>query len=55
MNEEQIKELIANEVKKKLKEEKEQLAQMVENRFLYTGEFAGARKLIDVVNEWARR
>lgn len=55
MNKEQIKELIANEVKKKLKEEKEQLALMVESRFLYTGEFAGARKLIDVVNDWARR
>lgn len=53
MNEEQIKELIANEVKQKLKEEKEKFARMVKNKFLYTGEFAGARKLIDVVNEWA--
>ena len=55
MNEEEIKKLISSEVKKKMKEEKEQLAKMVENKFLYTGEFAGSRKLIDVVNEWSRR
>lgn len=55
MNEEDIKELIAKEVNKKLKEEKKRFAKMVETRFLYTGEFAGARRLIDVVNDWANK
>ncbi len=55
MDEEQIKKLISSEVDKKLKAEKQLLATMIENNFLYTGEFAKASLLIDVINQWSRR
>jgi len=53
LTEEQIKELIASEVRKQLAEEKKQLAKMVRDKFLYTGQYAGAAKLMDVIDKWA--
>ena len=55
MTEDQIKELIANEVSRKLAEERKELAKLIERKFLYTGEFVGARRLIDAINEWGGR
>ena len=52
MNEE-LQNLIKTEVEKQIKKEKLALAKLIEQNFLYTGEFAGARKLIDTIDRWA--
>lgn len=55
MNEEEIKSLIESEVNKKVLIAKQQLSNIIDKRFLYTGEYAGARKLIDAVREWVNK
>ena len=54
MTQEEIKELVANEVKKQVNAEKVKLANEIESKFLYTGEFAKAYYLIQVFREWVR-
>lgn len=50
---EEVKELIKNEIARHVKEEKGKLAKIIENKFLYRGEYVGARNLMDAVNSWA--
>lgn len=54
MNEEQIKQLIKIETARQLKREKEQLTYLLENKFLYKGEFVQTRKFLDAIKEWSR-
>jgi len=54
MTPDEIKELIANEVKKQMKAEKEKLARKITTKLEYTGEFAKAYYLMQVFDDWAR-
>lgn len=55
MTPEEIKKLIHDEVKAKLAEEKKKLANLVEGKLLYTGQYAGAAKIMDIFKEWASK
>jgi len=50
----EIKNLVEIEVKKQLAIEKKKIAKKIHEKFIYTGEFAKARWLIDIFDEWAR-
>lgn len=50
MTEEQIKKLISDEIKK----EKKSLAIMMKMQLQYTGQYAKASHVIDVINKWSQ-
>ena len=54
MDEEQIKELVNKLVEKRIKEEKQKLADKVQRKFEYTGEYAKAYYLMEVIKDWSR-
>jgi hypothetical protein len=53
MTPDEIKELVANEVKKQLKAEKEKIYKKLKYRLEYTGEFANAYLIMEAFGNWA--
>lgn len=52
MTPEEIKQFVANEVKKQLKAEKEKIYKKLKDRLEYTGEFANAYSIIEAFENW---